>query len=209
MTAKGTRTSYWWCRLHAGETVSETHGHRNKSLRRVDPCGMKLKMIKTYSESDRAILLSVELSLHLDKKHSCWEHNHERDYLDQCKINSFVMNTAGKAVAQDFEVSSVHSNLKGVKWTNNLTALEAAGGRHLTLKHCHNAGAEWKKTHPDERIQGAKAPWPEQWARCEADLTQKEGIRCANISAVRDIDDETTYGTVFAKEGELLNYCAR
>ncbi len=78
--------------------MSETHGQRNKSLRRVDPCGMKLKMIKTYSQSDYSMFLSVEISLYIDKKHPCWEHNHERDYVDQYKINSFVMNAADKAV---------------------------------------------------------------------------------------------------------------
>ena len=59
------------------------------------------------------------------------------------------MNTAGKAVAKGIKVHSVHAILKGVKWTNNLTALEAAEGRYLTLMHCHNARAEWKKSYPD------------------------------------------------------------
>ena len=202
VTAKGTQSSYWWCRLYKGETVSETHGQRNKSLRRVAPCGMKLKMVKTYSQSDHSILLSVEISLHLDKKHPCWEHNHGQDYVDQCKINSFVMNAAGLAVAQGWEVHSVHSNLKGVKWTHNLTALEAAGGRHLKLIDCHNAGTEWKKAHPDQRIQGAKTPWPQQWAGCLKDLEQMEDVRCANITAKRDIDDGMAHGTVFAKKCE-------
>lgn len=89
--------------------------------------------------------------------------------------------------------------MKGVKWTTNLTALEAAGGRHLTLKHCHNAGAEWKKAYPDRRIQGAKAPWSEQWADCLKDLESMKDVRCANITAKRNIDDKDTYGTVFAK----------
>ena len=202
VTAKGIQSSYWYCRLHKGETVSESHGQRNKTLRRVAPCGMKLKMIKTYSQSDHSILLSVAVSLHLDKKYLCQQHNHELDYVDQCKINSFVMNAAGMAVAQGWEVCSVHSNMKGVKWTKNLTALEAAGGRHLTLKHCHNAGAEWRKAHPDQRIHGAKTPWPEQWAGCLKDLEQVEDVRCANITAKRDIDDEMAYGTVFAKKCE-------
>ena len=194
VTGKGTQSSYWWCRLHKGDTVSETHGQRNKALRRVDPCGMKLKMVKTYSQSDRSILLSVDISLHLDKKYPCSEHNHERDYVDQCKINSFVMNAAGKAVAQGWEVHSVHSNL---------TALEAAGGRHLKLTDCYNAGTEWKKAHPDQRVQNVKAPWPEQWAGVLKDLKQVEEVLCANITAKRDIDDEMAYGTVFAKKCEF------
>ena len=206
VTDRGTQSSCWWCRLHKGETLSETHGQRNKALRTVAPCGMKIKMVKTYSQSDHSILLSISLSLHIDKKHACWEHNHQQDYLDQVKINSFVMNIAGKAVSQRYEVHSVRSNLKGVKWTENRTALEAAGGRHITLKHCHNAGTEWKKAHPDQRIQGAKAFWPEQWAGCLADLEQMEDIRSANITARRDIDGETAYGTVFAKKCESLAF---
>ena len=205
ITGKGTQSSYWWCRLHKGETVSETHGQRNKQLRRVPPCGMKLKMVKSYSQSDHGILLSVEISLHLDKKHPCWQHNHERDFVDQCNINSFVMDAAGRAVATGWEVASIFSNLRGVKWANNLTALEAAGGKHLKLLDVHNAGAEWKKVNPDGRIQGAKAPWEQQWADCLTDLESKEDVRCANITAKRDIDDKMTYGTVFAKKCESLN----
>ncbi len=205
ITGKGTQSSYWWCRLHKGDTVSETHGQRNKQIRRVPSCGMKLKMVKSFSQSDHGILMSVEISLHLDKKNPCQQHNHEADYVDQCKINSFVMNAAGLVVASGWEVASVHSNLKGVKWTSNLTALEAAGGRHLTLKHCHNAGADWKKANPDGRIQGAKAPWSEQWAECLAELELKEDVMCANITAKRDIDDEMAYGTVFAKKSEFLS----
>ena len=73
-----------------------------------------LKMVKTYSQSDHSILLSVEISLHLDKKHPCWEHNHGRDYVDQCKLNSFVMNAAGLAVAQGWEIHSLSGVAKHV-----------------------------------------------------------------------------------------------
>ena len=62
--------------------MSETHGQRNKPFRRVDPCGMKLKTTKTYSQSDYIISMSIEISLCIDKKHPRWEHNHERDYVD-------------------------------------------------------------------------------------------------------------------------------
>ena len=200
ITSNGTQSSYWWFRLHKGETVSETHGQRNKQLRRVPPCGMKLKMVKYFSQSDNSILLSVKVSLHLEKKSPCEQHNHESDYVDQCKINSFVMNVAGQAVATGWEIASIFSNLSGVKWTSNLTALEAAGSRHLKSKHCHNAGAEWKKAHPDGRIQGAKAPWSEQWAEYLTQLESMEDVRCANITTKRDIDGEIAHGTVFAKK---------
>ena len=76
---------------------------------------MKLKMVKSYSAFDRSILLFVEISLHLDKKNPCRQYIHEQDYVDQCKINSFVMGVAGKAVAAGWKVSSIHDNMKGVK----------------------------------------------------------------------------------------------
>ena len=202
ITSKGTQSSYWWCRLYKGETVSETHGQKNKQLRNVPPCGMKLKMVKKFSQSDSSILMTVELSLHLDKKSPCYQHNHDRDYVDQVKINSFVMHAAGEAVSKGWQIASIYSNLRGVKWTANLSALEAAGGKHLKLLHCHNAGAEWKKTHPDGRIQGAKDPWDVQWADCLTELDSMEGVRSANIEARRDIDGEMAYATVFAKRCE-------
>ena len=202
MTGKGTQSSYWWCRLHKGETVSETHGQKNKQLRHVPPCGMKLKMVKAFSQSDSSILMTVVLSLHLDKKSPCQQHNHERDYVDQVKINSFVMTAAGEAVSKGWQIASIYSNLRGVKWTGNLSALEAAGGKHLKLLHCHNAGAEWKKSHPDGRIQGAKDAWEIQWADCLTSLETMEGVRSANIEARRDIDSEMAHGTVFAKRCE-------
>ena len=157
-------------------------------------------MLKTFSHLDHGCLLSVEIFLHIDKKKPCQSHNHEADYVDQCKVNSFVMKAAGLAVAGDWDVASVHSNLKGIKWSSNLTALEAAGDRNLMLKHCHNARVDWKKTYLDSRIQSAKALWQKQWAECLADLDLREDVRSANITAKRDIDGEMAHGTVFAKK---------
>lgn len=79
--------------------MSATHDQRNKSLRIVDFCEMKLKIMKTYSQSDHSVLLFIEISLHADKKYPCYKYNHDQDFLDLIKINSFVMNIAGKAVA--------------------------------------------------------------------------------------------------------------
>ena len=50
----------------------------------------------------------------------------------------------------------VHRVMKGVKWTANLNALEAADGKYLNLMRVHNAGAEFKRAYPDERVHGAK-----------------------------------------------------
>ena len=95
--------------------------------------------------------------------------------------------------------------MKGVKWTANLNTLEAAGGKYLNLMRVHNAGAEFKRAHPDDRIQGAKAPWPEQWEVCLASLKDMEGVLADNITAVRQIDGETTHASVFAKECEYMD----
>ena len=163
---------------------------------------MKLKMVKKFSESDSSILMTIEVSLYLDKKSSCYEHNHERDFVDQVKINSFIMTAAGEAVFKGWQIASIYSNLRGVKWTVNLSALEAASGKHLKLLYCYNAGAEWKKTHPDSRILGAKDPWEIQWADCLTGLEVMEGVRSANIEALRDIDGRIAYSTVFANRCE-------
>lgn len=109
-------------------------------------------MVKVFSQSDISILLTVILSLHLNKKSPCYQHDHERDFVDQVKINSFVMIASGEAVAKGWQIVSIYSNLRGVKWTVNLSVLKAAGGKHLKLLHVYNAGVEWKKSHPDGRI---------------------------------------------------------
>lgn len=44
--------------------------------------------------------MTVEVSLYLDKKSPCYEHNYERDFVDQVKINSFVMTAVGEAVSK-------------------------------------------------------------------------------------------------------------
>ena len=201
VTKSGTQSSYWWCRLHKGATESEAHGHRHKKLRTCDPCGIKLKMVKHYSASDVSILMSVVLSLHEDKAH-CVTHNHTMDFMDVIKINSFVMGIAGEQVAQGYEVAWVHRVLKGVKWTANLNALEAAGGKYLNLMRVHNAGAEFKRAHPDDRIHGAKAPWPEQWEACLASLKDREDVFAENITAIRQLDGEIAHATAFAKRCE-------
>ena len=82
ITKKGTQLSYWYCRLHKGETVSETHNQRNKALRHVDPYRMKLKLMKTYIQLDYNSLESIKISRYVDKKYLYYNHNHGRDYVD-------------------------------------------------------------------------------------------------------------------------------
>ena len=72
------------------------------------------------------------------------------------------MGVANNAVATGWKISSVHDNMKGVKWTGNLTTLQAAGGKHLKLLNCYNVGIKWKKANSDGRIQKIKTPWSEQ-----------------------------------------------
>ncbi len=80
--------------------------------------------------------------------------------------------------------------------------LKAAGKRQLTLLHCHTARTEWTKAHPDQRVQVAKAPWPEQRTSCESYLQQMKSIWCVNITAKRHIDDEAACDTLLRKECE-------
>ena len=199
ITKLGTKSLYWWCRLYKGEVPSEGHGHRAKKLRKVPLCLIKLKMIKQFSLKHPITLQSVNISLHTDKN-SCSTHNHTLDFIDTLKINSYIMNAVGEQVAQGYEVSWVHRILQGVKWSANLKALELAGGVHLDLKAVHNAGAEWKKKHPDERTGGAKDPWPLQWAACLAALKARDDVLSENVTAVRELDGEQAHGCVFAKK---------
>ena len=64
------------------------------------PYSMKLKIIKKFSESDSSILITIKVSLYLDKKSPYYEHNHERNFVDQVKINSFIITAAGEAVSK-------------------------------------------------------------------------------------------------------------
>ena len=151
MTKSGLQTSYWYCYLWGGEQQSKGHGHRSKKVRIHAPCGMRLKKVQVFEllEGAKLKLLRVEISLHVDKKEASFQHNHD---LDMLKINSYVMRVVGTEIARGWEASRLRRLLFGVKFAGNLTALGIAGGKHLTLKHIHNAAADWKKSHPDDSI---------------------------------------------------------
>ena len=145
---------------------------------------MKMKMVKHYSSFDRSILVLIVLSLHEDKAH-CVTHNHTLDFMNAIKINSFVMGVVDEQITQEYEIAWVHRVLKGVKWTVNLNALEAAEDKYLNLMRVHNAETEFKRAHPDGRIHEAKALWLEQWESCLTSLKTQKSVFVENIIVVR------------------------
>lgn len=163
-----TQVSYYWCRLYHGNTVSEGHGLRNKKLRKHEACGMKLKLLKTFSVSNAGILAQISVSLHQDKGKPCASHCHDSDYIDKIKIkiNSEVRTAAATEVAEGYRKADINRNLNGTKHTPNLTALTDVGGRHMTLKHIRNAGREWTARNPDLRAIGSNETWKLQWESC-------------------------------------------
>ena len=163
---------------------------------------MKLKMMKKFSSADTSQLESVSLILHTDDKNPCSIHNHDLDFSDTIKINSYIMDAVGQQVALGYEPAHIHRVLVGVKWTGNLDALKAAGGTHFHLKDVHNAGIEWRRAHPDFRHQGATVPWEQQRQELLDDLKGREGVLSSNLEAIRDHDGKTTYATAFASKSK-------
>ena len=207
MTEKNTQACYYWCRLYHGSYESTSTGQRAKQMRTWPPCGMKLKVINRFNSADTSQLETVSLSLHTEKKKPCFVHNHDLDFSDTIKINSFIMDAVGQQVALGYEPAHIHRVLVGVKWTGNLTALKAAGGTHFDLKDVHNAGAEWRRAHPDLRHQGAKIPWEQQRQELLDALKSCEDILSSNLEAVRHHDKETTYATAFASKSKSKWWC--
>ena len=171
---------------------------------------MKLKMVKHWLGEE---LLTVTLSMHEDKKNPCSEHNHTFEYVDIIKLNSAIKSSAGDEVAKGYAPAIVHRNLKGVKWSANLTALKEAGGQYLDLKKVHNAGIAWKRSNPDVRMKTGRLVWEEQWAECLKSLEgggdggSKGEVLVDNITAVRQKDKAISHGTVFARPGESPCFC--
>lgn len=203
MTKKGTRASYWYCRLHQGEIASKGFGKRAKKLRTAPKCAMKMKIIKRFDVDDvDKPLVSISLSIHTDRKNPCSTHNHQLDFVDLVKCNSYIMNAAGQQVAFGYEPADIYRVLVGVKWTGNLLALHTAGGRHFNRKDVNNAGVEWRKAHPDMRYAGARLGWEQQRLALLSEIRDRQDVLVANIEARRETDGEIAYATVFAKRSE-------
>ena len=204
MNKDGTRLSYFYCRLWKDAQVkTEGQGLRNKKMRIADPCPMKLKLSKHYTDSTGSELMTVVLSLHLDRKNPCSEHNHTAEYVDILKINSGVKNTAATEVSKGYAPAVVNRNLQGVKWSANKTALEEAGGIHMDLKRVHNAAASWKRSNPDVRIRGGKHNWEDQMEEYLKSLEKEDNVLVDSVTAIRKIDNETSHGIVFANANRI------
>ena len=180
-------------------------------MRRAEPCGMKLKMIKQFLSTDKDTLTSVSLSLHQEKKdeNQCFQHNHTLEYMDHIKLNSHIRATAAAEIKHGYTASSVKKLLTSIKYTANATALSEAGGKKITLSDIHNAGHAWQLKNPDVRIQGARQRWQEQAESCLTFLTNQKDIYSTYISVKREVDGEMGHGIVFATPGIPLfvNFC--
>lgn len=105
----GSQISYYYCQLwKEPQTKSEGQGIRNKKMRIVDPCLMKMKLCRHYADTE---LVTVVLSLHQDHKNPCLEHNYTAEYLDTIKFNSGAKVTAAAEVSKRYAPAVVNQNL--------------------------------------------------------------------------------------------------
>jgi hypothetical protein len=93
---------------------------------------MKMKMSKQFN--DVSELMTMQLSLHLDKKNECFEHNHIIEYVNIIKINFEVKSTVSIEIFKNYTLVVVNRNLQKIKWTINKLALNEMRDRNLTLK---------------------------------------------------------------------------
>lgn len=195
-TKKKTQAVYYWCRFWAGPQKSEGIGERNKSLRSIPPCPMKMKVIQQLNSTGD--VESVSLSLL-----SGVEHNHTLEYVDATKLNEGVKQPIKEEVSKGYNPAIVHRNLQGVKWTANHAALEAAGGAALDLKAVHNAGCEFRRANPDFRIRDANAHWQDQMGDCYEGLQRLgEEYVSQKLTAKRILDNKISHAVVYANRGE-------
>lgn len=127
VTKKGTQVEHYNCRLYRGDTISETHGKRQKTLRKHPPCAMKIKINNEYSPSNHNVLLSVTFSLHTDPKTICLEHNHSLAYIDQIKRTMASRLSPGLRCPRDMlkRTSTVTSMALAIRQTGGLSMLLA------------------------------------------------------------------------------------
>lgn len=123
-------------------------GIRNKDMRLVNPCGMKLKMTKYYISpyTDQISFYTIE------RQGDCQAHNHTLDFMDSDKSNQRIRAVAGAEVANGYTVSVVAKNLQSRHREDGEAALLAAGGRYLTRKDVSNASSNWRRPNPNVRM---------------------------------------------------------
>lgn len=77
-------------------TKSQGTGRRNRSMRAVPRCGMKLKLILRYGDNGPSDLEEIMFKLGGD----CREHNHTLDLVDSIKVNDRVKSIAAHRVSK-------------------------------------------------------------------------------------------------------------
>lgn len=121
---------------------------RNKDIRLVNPCGMKLKMTKYYISpyTDQISFYTME------RQGDCQAHNHTLDFMDSVKRNQRIEAVTGAEVANGYTVSVVAKSLQSHHREDGGAALLAAGGRYLTRKDVSNASSGWRTANPEVRM---------------------------------------------------------
>ena len=90
------------------------------------------------------------------------QHNHSLAFADEQKRNSAFRQLAAEEVAKDYTVAAIATNITAKNRPKDRPLISAAGGAFFSLKDCHNAGAAYRRRHPDLRRLGAKYPWATQ-----------------------------------------------
>lgn len=196
---KDHQVEYYLCRRwYKEQRKSKGTGERKKTIRVVDPCGIKLKV--TTSFDDDISLTPTYFTL--ERTGNCHEHNHDLESMDAMKRNQKIKQVAAGEVANGYTAATINKTLHSYHRPGVEEALIAAGGHHLSRYDVHNAGSEWKKANPDQRLVGGVGyGWEEQQIEL-ADWLETLNYRHEKIEAIRT-DGTPTHATVFAPEHAL------
>jgi hypothetical protein len=144
------------------------------------------------------------------KKPEEWpEHNHSLDWCDRQKINKAVRDALFQEVVKGYEVASILKMFTGEWQKDNRIHLERCGGKHLSLKHIHNVGRDFRKQNKSKKRYGNQEEWEQQLATALRFLQQEESWFYRQISAIRNLDSEQSNALVFAERDRIKTLCRR
>ena len=101
---------------------------------------MKFKVVSIFQleEDIKPTLVRYKISLSIDSKTPCYEHNHTMDFMDRLKINSYIVGLAGRLVVQGHAPADVFCLLRNTKITADKDLLTATTNTveswHYSLK---------------------------------------------------------------------------
>ena len=158
VTAEGTRSTIWSCRLFCSETRKpKGKGERAKMVRMGVACDMKLRDTIHLGSGGHTIVRHRE----------CVSHNHSLDDLDATKKLEALHRMASGEIAQGYTAPAITQTLHASHRLQEKKAWLDAGGKFFSHMDVHNSGSKWKDKNPDPRFIGAKASWQEQRAEAE------------------------------------------